>query len=117
MSGAVSYYGGLAAEDQVATYYQGLGYDTRHKRWRGKGGEIDLVLSDDDGLIFVEVKQSRDFARAAERLSRTQMKRIYATASEYLGQMPMGQDTEARFDVALVNQHGQINIIENAFGH
>lgn len=117
MSGIVSYHAGLSAEDQVAADYARRGHGTRSHRWRGKSGEIDLVTQDGDGLIFVEVKKSRDFARAAERLSRRQMQRIYASASEYLGQMPMGQDTSVRFDVALVNQSGDIRIIENAFGH
>lgn len=116
MSGSVSYHAGLCAEDQVAADYARRGHGTRGHRWRGKSGEIDLIAEDGDGLIFVEVKKSRDFARAAERLSRRQMQRIYASASEYLGQMPNGQLTAVRFDVALVNGSGAIQIIENAFG-
>lgn len=117
MSGSVSYHAGLCAEDQVAADYARRGHGTRGHRWRGKSGEIDLIAEDGDGLIFVEVKKSRDFARAAERLNRRQMLRIYASASEYLGQMPRGQLTPVRFDVALVNGSGAIQIIENAFGH
>jgi len=117
MSGAVSYYAGLAAEDQVADDYGRRGHATCQRRWRGKGGEIDLIARDGDGLIFVEVKKARDFARAAERLTGRQLGRIYAAATEYLGQMPNGQDTLARIDVALVNAAGQIQIIENAYGH
>ena len=116
MSGPVSYQAGLSAEDQVAADYARRGHATCHQRWRGSSGEIDLIVQDGDGLIFVEVKKSRDFARAAERLSTGQMHRIYAAASEFLGQMPLGQDTPARFDVALVGQSGEIKIIENAFG-
>lgn len=116
MSGAVSYHAGLSAEAQVAADYARRGHRCRHRRWRGSAGEIDLITTDGDGLIFVEVKQSSDFAGAAERLSQRQMHRIYASAAEYLGRMPLGQDTPARFDVALVNGAGQIRIIENAFG-
>jgi len=116
MSGTVSYHAGLCAEDQVAADYARRGHGTRCHRWRGKSGEIDLIAEDGDGVIFVEVKKSNDFARAAERLSTRQMGRIYRSASEYLAKMPMGQDTPSRFDVALVNQVGQIEIIENAFG-
>lgn len=117
MSGSVSYLAGLSAEDQVSAYYALRGHGTRDHRWRGKFGEIDLIAEDGEGLIFVEVKKSRDFARAAESLSRRQMRRIYSSASEYLDQMPMGQLTPARFDVALVDGSGAIHIIENAFGH
>lgn len=117
MNGSVSYHAGLSAEDQVAADYARRGHGTRGHRWRGKSGEIDLIAEDGEGLIFVEVKKSRDFSRAAERLSSRQMQRIYMSASEYLGQMPRGQLTPVRFDVALVNEAGAIEIIENAFGH
>lgn len=117
MSGAVSYYSGLAAENQVAADYNRRGHETCQHRWRGKGGEIDLIARDGDGFIFIEVKKARDFARAVERLTQRQLQRIYNAAAEYLGQMPDGLNTPARIDVALVNGAGSIEIIENAFGH
>ena len=44
MSGAVSYYSGLAAEEQVAAHYMRSGCRIASQRWRGKyGGEIDLI--------------------------------------------------------------------------
>jgi len=117
MTGAVSYHAGLAAERQVAADYNRRGHAPCQVRWRGKGGEIDLIAKDGDGFIFVEVKKARDFARAAQRLTQHQLQRIYTAASEYLGQMPDGLNTPARIDVALVNQTGAIQIIENAYGH
>jgi putative endonuclease len=118
MSGQTSYYAGLAAEDQVARHYTRLGQRIAAQRWRGQGGEIDLVTEDDTGaLVFVEVKKSRSFARAAERLTRRQMNRLCAAAAEYLGLCPRGQLTDVRFDVALVNATGDLRIVENAFGH
>ena len=87
------------------------------RRWRGKRGEIDLIAHDGDGLVFVEVKQSSDFDRAAARVSPRQMKRLYAKAEEYLDQMPNVFLTDVRFDVALVNSLGEVRIIENVFGH
>ncbi len=117
MSGATSFHAGMVAEDQVATEYERRGQKTRQRRWRGKGGEIDLIVEQDDGLVFVEVKRARNFARAAERVSHRQMQRIFDTAGEYLAGMPMGLNTNARFDVALVDGTGRIEIMENAFGH
>jgi len=43
------------------------------------------------------------------------MDRICRSAAAYLAGEPMGQDTEMRFDVALVDGCGRIDIIENAF--
>lgn len=117
MSGVTSYQAGLVAEDQVSAEYRRRGHKTCQRRWRGRGGEIDLIIEDGPGLVFVEVKCARDFARAAERVSRRQMQRIFTTAGEYLARMPNGLDTDARFDVALVDGTGRIEIMENAFGH
>lgn len=115
MSGLVSYRAGLAAEEAVAMHYTRSGRVIAATRWRGTAGEIDLIARDGAEVIFIEVKQSRTHALAAEHLTPRQMARIYASASEFLAGEPAGQDTEARFDVALVDSIGQIEILENAF--
>lgn len=116
MSGAVSYHGGLAAEAQVAAAYERAGHPVVARRWRGRyGGEVDLVARDGERVIFIEVKRAATHARAAERLSERQMRRIHASASEFIGNEPRGQLTEVRFDLALVDEGGRIRILENAF--
>ncbi len=115
--GRRNYLAGLAAEDRVAARYQCCGHDLRAARWRGGQGEIDLIVNDGDGLIFIEVKKAATHDRAAEMLRPAQAARILATASEYLGTMPMGQMTPARIDVALVDGQERIEILENAIGH
>lgn len=114
MSGAMSYHSGLAAEGQVAAHYQANDHTIAARRWRGLTGEIDLIFRKGASVIFVEVKRAESFARAVERLSQAQMQRIWNTASEFLAGEPAGQDTEVRFDVALVDGRGCIRIIENA---
>ena len=116
MGGAVAHYGGLAAEEQVASRYLAAGKSIAARRWRGTSGEIDLIVRDGASMIFVEVKRAETFAWAAERLTRRQMDRIWATAAEFLAGEPAGQDTGVRFDVALVDGQGHIAIIENAIG-
>ena len=103
------------AEAIVAREYARRGMEIGQQRWRGSAGEIDLVARDGEAIVFIEVKKSRSFERAADRVSRRQIARIYDTASEYLASEPRGMDTEARFDVALVNEAGEIEILENAF--
>ena len=107
---------GAAAEECVARDYERRGFTVARRRWRGGGGEIDLILRDGDALVFVEVKQSRSFERAAERLSPAQMRRICRSAEVFLGSEPTGSLTEMRFDVALMDGRGEIRVIENAFG-
>lgn len=114
MSGKTSYLAGLAAEDSVARAYSAAGRPVLERRWRGKRGEIDLITRDGDTIVFVEVKKSRSFAQAATHVSAAQIKRLYATASEYLGTTPKGQLQDARFDVVLLDSKGCHQIIENA---
>ena len=115
MSGARSYHAGLAAEDQVAQFYARSGRAVCARRWRGASGEIDLIARDGDNVIFIEVKQSATHAQAADHLSARQMARIYGAASEFLAGEPNGQLTDVRFDVALVDGKGRIEVLENAF--
>lgn len=117
MTGSTSYHAGLAAEDIVARDYIGRRHTCAQTRWRGAGGEIDLIMRYGAQVIFVEVKKSASFARAATRLGRAQMNRLVAAGSEFIANEPMGQLTDVRFDLALVNQSGQVQVIENAFGH
>lgn len=115
--GRMAFHAGVAAELRIAQDYERRGFAIARRRWRGAGGEIDLIVRDGNGLIFVEVKKSRSLARAAESLSSRQMQRIYASAEEFLGTEPRGSLTDVRFDVALVDGSGDLQIIENAFGH
>lgn len=112
--GARNHQAGLAGEDSVLRHYLRLGYLVLARRWRGLGGELDLVLGRNDGIVFVEVKKSRCFDRALGALGMAQLHRIFQTAEQYLGTCPAGLNTPARLDVALVNASGEVRIIENA---
>jgi putative endonuclease len=115
MSGLVSYHAGVAAEDAVQRHYARDGQSLAASRWRGSGGEIDLIMRDGAAVVFVEVKKAATHAEAASRLTSRQMARIYASASEFLAGEPCGLNTESRFDVALVDSYGRIEVLENAF--
>ena len=112
--GRTSYHAGIAAEDQVSQLYDRSGRPVIARRWRGSIGEIDLIAREGDTVVFIEVKKSSSHALAAEHLTWGQQQRIMATASEFVGGEPLGQNTDIRFDVALVDGMGRIEIIENA---
>ena len=116
MSGLVSYRAGLSAEDAVAARYAAQGGRVIARRWRGGGGEIDLVLEVGGIIVFVEVKQARDLARAATRVSPAQQARLLAAAEVCLASLPgAGAPRDCRFDVALVDGAGRVEIVANAF--
>ena len=114
LRGQMAYLSGLAAEDQVVADYLRRGYALAEARWRGKAGEIDLIFRDGAGFVFVEVKKSSSYDRALEALTHRQVDRIMLAGQEYLGFCGAGQLTNMRFDVALVDRHGQIKVLEAA---
>lgn len=109
-----NYHAGVSAEHGVARHYARQGAVLRENRWRGPWGEIDLIFAEGDTIVFVEVKKSRTHAQAAQRLSQRQMARILLSAEAYLDRCPKGSLTEARFDLALVDACGAIEIVPNA---
>ncbi|MDT0682450.1 YraN family protein [Roseicyclus sp. F158] len=114
-TGRVSWYGGRAAEDAAERALEEAGLSIEARRWRGAGGEIDLVARDGETYVFAEVKSARSHEEAAWRLGARQMARIAAAASEYLASSPNGLLSDARFDVVLVDGTGRTKILRNAF--
>lgn len=112
--GKTSYLSGLSAEEAALRVYQERGLTQVARRWRGASGEIDMILRESTRIVFVEVKKSKSFGQAAASLSLRQRSRLLAAASEFLSGEPDGLLTDSRFDVALVDGTGQVQILENA---
>lgn len=111
---------GLAAEDAVARDYAARGWRILARRWRCQGGEIDLIAGKGDDLAIVEVKCGATHDIAAGHLTESQMRRLGAAAEEYLfGTHLDGRcsctPVDMRFDLALVDGQGRIDIAEAAF--
>ena len=112
--GRANFHAGEAAEEAVVRDYKTRGYTVAAQRWRGGGGEIDLILRHGQMVVCVEVKKSRSLAIAATRITAAQQQRIMSAASAFIAAEPNGMLTDLRFDVALLNAVGEIEIIENA---
>lgn len=112
LRGQVGYYSGIGAEEAVARDYEGQGARVMARRWRSGAGEIDLVLRQGDVTVFVEVKRGVTHALAAERVSYRQRQRMMAAAQIYMAR----EDpfAEMRFDIALVDHGGRIELLCNA---
>ncbi len=109
MSGARSYHAGFAAEEIVWKRYEDAGYTFLAHRWRGQGGELDLVFEDDATLVVVEVKAAATSDAAISSLSARQIGRISQAAEEFAG----GTLRPIRIDLAAVNGQGRVEVIEN----
>ncbi|WP_278923610.1 YraN family protein [Pseudophaeobacter profundi] len=115
-TGLRAHLAGAAAEEQAARAYVARGYQLVEQRWRGAGGEIDLILRQGALWVFVEVKTGPSYAATVARITPRQMQRVQASAALYLDQQAGGALAEARIDVALVIGTQEVEILENAYG-
>ena len=105
---------GLAAEEAAERWYLDRGAEPVARRWRAQTGEVDLIVRQNGVLVFVEVKIRKTIDAAAFSISARQWARIVATAEMYLAKNNLSLDTDLRFDAALLDRHGTIEVIENA---
>jgi putative endonuclease len=106
---------GAQAEARAAEYLQRKGYRVVDRNWTCRGGEIDLVCSDGDTLVFVEVRSraSTSHGTPLETVVDGKRRRLIRAAEIYLHMKDL-QDRACRFDVvALVGD--DIEHIEDAF--
>tara|TARA_Y100001978_G_scaffold57222_1_gene51536 strand:+ start:1925 stop:2284 length:360 start_codon:yes stop_codon:yes gene_type:complete len=87
-------------------YFKSLGYTLLQKNWRVLKMEIDMILSFQENIVFVEVKyrENRHY-KMAELLSISQEKRLVEAMDIYIRDNEI--DCEPRFDLIFVsNQYG-----------
>ena len=108
---------GKQAERWAAEFLQRQGLLLITRNFRCRLGEIDLVMRDEDTLVFFEVRQRRnaDFGGAAASVDRKKQKRLIRAAQFYLAglhHMP-----PCRFDVVLMDDERGLNAewIKDAF--
>ena len=94
---------GLLGEDAAAGYLEARGWTIRHRRFRVRGGEIDLVAERAGQIVFAEVKTraagALDDGRGA--LTRAKQRRLARAAALYLARYKLG-DQPCRFDLLTV---------------
>ena len=90
---------GAWGEALAGEYLKKKRYRLVAMNYRCRFGEIDLIVSNKQYLVFVEVKlrKSDSFAQAREFVDSRKQDKIRITASMYLSQNPT--DLQPRFDV------------------
>ena len=113
---------GAWGEAQAAKYLKKQGYKLLERNWSCRFGEIDLIVSDRNYLVFVEVKlrKSDAFARAAEFVDFRKQNRLRRAAELWLSLHET--ELQPRFDVVEVyapegeaTKKPLINHLEDAF--
>jgi len=112
---------GQQAEHMACQYLQSRGLSLIERNYFCTQGEIDLIMNDNNTLVFVEVRFRRNisFGTGAETVDRRKQSKLLATAAHYLQKHPRAAKQPCRFDVISVssNKHGeqQLDWITDAF--
>jgi putative endonuclease len=93
---------GIEGEAATARYLIRRGWTIVARRWRGGGGEIDLVARRGRMLVFVEVKTRARPDTGDQPVSLGQQRRLRRAVETYLATRCPPGVTEVRQDVALV---------------
>jgi putative endonuclease len=108
---------GAQAEQLAAQYLQQQGLKLIAQNYRGRFGEIDLIMQDGATLVFVEVRLRRNgcFGGAAASIDAHKQKRIIRTAQQYLASL--ARTPPCRFDAMLLGDVKGENLqwLKNAF--
>ena len=115
LRGRASQAGGLAAEAAAARALEADGWTILARRLRTAAGEIDLVAGRAGLLAIIEVKRRPSLAEAAHALAPRQQARLMAAAEILLAEHPDWGREGVRFDLLLVDAHGAVRRIADAF--
>ncbi|MCI0753125.1 YraN family protein [Teichococcus vastitatis] len=105
---------GRTAENSVAARLEADGWTVLARRFRNRGGEIDLVAEREGLLAFIEVKARAGLAEAAFSVTPRQQARLLAGAEAWMAAHPGHGATGIRFDVVLVDGQGRMRRITDA---
>jgi len=94
---------GQHAERRALEYLIAQGLKLLTRNYRCAHGELDLVMQDRDGIVFVEVRarRNRDFGGAEASVDARKQAKLRATALHYLQSHRL--DAPCRIDVVAVN--------------
>lgn len=108
---------GDRAEDLALRHLASAGLKLVQRIFRCRWGELDLIVSDETALVFVEVRYRKGarFGSAAETVDRRKQDKLVRAAQHFLQQFPQWASHPTRFDVIALGEPGRIEWIKNAF--
>jgi putative endonuclease len=104
---------GKTGEDLACQELERRGYEIVARRYRRRGGELDIVARDGATLVFVEVKarQGRDFGDGADAVTALKRHRMVRLAMDYVMRHHL-PECPCRFDVVSIHFDSGQPIIE-----
>ena len=106
---------GKKAEDVACSFLQQNGLTLLQRNYQCRFGEIDLVMQDDDTLVFVEVRyrSSSTFGDGIESVDANKRRKLVFAANHYI--QNNASDQPSRFDVVALAPSQSPQWICNAF--
>ena len=113
---------GRAAEEIACNHLKKNGLKLIDKNFYSRYGEVDLIMQDQETLVFIEVRYRKnlDYGGALESVTPSKQKKIQTTALFYM--QKKGGEHNTRFDVVAItgtdiNNQNKLSIewIQNAF--
>lgn len=117
MPKAIQWLTGRYYENQVLTFLKQQGLTFVERNARNRGGEIDLIMRDNTGWVFVEVRfrKNCDYGDALLSVNWRKRRKLLAAAKFWLSQRQESFETSAcRFDICAITGN-QFDWIQNAF--
>ena len=109
---------GNHGEELVAQYLRNQQFTILEKNYRQFYGEVDLIATKDDMIIFVEVKMRRShYFPLSDVITPFKQHKIVQVAKDYIARHDI-HDKVGQFDVALLEQQDNqftLTYIPNAF--
>lgn len=109
---------GSDKEQLAADYLAGHGYRIIARNFRTHFGEIDLIATDQEYLVFIEVKYRKNarVQHPAAAVDFRKQRRICQSAMIYMQKSRFGTDMPVRFDVIAI-LGDTICLYKNAFDY
>ncbi len=107
---------GDLGEQKACDFLQAKGLRLVTRNFRCMYGEIDLIMQDNNDIIFIEVRsrQHSDYGSAVESVTTSKQKKLIRAATYFLQKRKWYNKVNCRFDIIGISQN-QFEWIKNAF--
>jgi putative endonuclease len=98
-------------------YLVAKGFSLIERNFLCKSGEIDLIMKDQDYLVFIEVRyrENQEFGGALASITLGKQKKLRRAAEYYLLQHFGNTPPPCRFDAVGIEGEDEIKWVKNAF--
>ncbi len=107
---------GVIAEKKALTFLLDQGLTLIHQNYYCRFGEIDLIMSDEDTLVFIEVRYRKNshYGGALASINQSKQRKIIKTATHYIAQL--ASEPYCRFDAIALDESENMPLwVKNAF--